>query len=88
MWEIHDKNDEGTRHDRNTPTNVGNTFQEKNSATAGRKHPHECGKYRADATSICATWETPPRMWEIPLDFFHTPYALRNTPTNVGNTLA
>ena len=71
---------------RNTPTCVGKTKKEKDSAYSVQKHPHVRGEDFSTASVWDTPSETPPRAWGRLRDTPDLACRLRNTPTCVGKT--
>ena len=77
-----------TRGNRNTPTGVGKTHNQRRIEKLVEKHPHGRGEDAACSALMPLLLETPPRAWGRPRLRPSVGRTPRNTPTGVGKTAA
>ncbi len=70
----------------NTPTFVGNTFNDWLRFSTKRKHPHVRGEYLLDSPHTYSSLETPPRAWGRVVGIAKGLFRQGNTSTCVGKT--
>ena len=70
-----------------TPTCVGSTLKRRQPLLLLEDHPHVCGKYLIDVYGMCICMGSPPRVWEVLLNFFEKVFLTGITPTCVGSTM-
>ena len=86
-WGIRAIHDLGSARERFTPTRVGNTAPVPRLPAAISVHPHARGEYGEAVVRQFDLAGSPPRAWGIRNRRTRQHFALRFTPTRVGNTL-
>ena len=86
VWGILQRDNTALDATRFTPTCVGNTGEVQNRVHRFTVHPHVCGEYISAKIAPLYANGSPPRVWGILTLYLPSAFALRFTPTCVGNT--
>ena len=85
-WGIHFAFSHNSSSSRITPTCVGNTRRNRQRSGVSEDHPHLRGEYRTSAYVTASEQGSPPLAWGILGNISNSAFAVRITPTCVGNT--